>query len=377
MRRRVLRLLAGLCVLAGVVTMVGLPASGAPDDTGGTALYPEAYLVQFGWWNKAQQTPDGGTAVPKPPTAPDNGIYIAYESSAGNVPGTVAGPLGQLPAPPTPGSNPTPQKQVLGPSAYGAVRFEAPPGAEVQVTLAILGRQSSTPGNVDPNSGPVMACVATSPWDPVQNGRYGGAPGYDCTAGTQATVAGDRLVMQVPGYLQAGRTFDLVLVPVGSEPFSMSLDAPSDASFLITNPEDLIPPEEASFEPYQAPPSDSADSFVAPEPVPSFETVDTAPLPPTTTGVTPPRRANPVVTASAPVLPAPSRTARIAAVAVLLLLAAALWWFGGQEARPPRLLGSLGAKQAALVPVGAAPRSAPARGIGRFARPRLGPAPRL
>jgi hypothetical protein len=64
---------------------------------------------------------------------------------------------------------------------------------------------------------------------------------------------------------------------------------------------------------------------------------------------------------------------RYFAVSILLATGAALFLFGGRPARGPRLLGSLASRAG---PVG---REAPARigGIGRFARPRTGPPPRL
>jgi hypothetical protein len=79
-------------------------------------------------------------------------------------------------------------------------------------------------------------------------------------------------------------------------------------------------------------------------------------------------------------LPAPLRrvvsTSRGQQVTALVLLGAiglGLWWFGGQQARAPRLLGSLG--EGIAVDEGAL--YVPSGGIGRFARPRTRPPPRL
>lgn len=378
-RHRVFRLLAALCVAGSVaVGASALPAGGQTDEE---ALFPESYLVQYGWWNKAQQTPDGGTAVPKPPNAPDNGIYIAYEAIAGTAPSAVTGPIsgGVLPdAPVDDGSDTSPEQQVLAPTAYGAVRFEAPEGAEGILTLNITARSSSTPGGVDPQVGAVMACVATSPWDPVQNGRFEGAPSYDCGAAASGFVAGDQVVFDVPVHLQQGRTLDLVIVPVGNEPFTMSFNAPTDDSYIITNADELLPEAEEEFTPEDSPVFDSGATFVPPQESYDFGSTFVAePAPTTVQEVTPRPQAELTQPVRNPLRPDASRVEQIAAVAVLLLLAAGLWWFGGKEARPPRLLGSLGKREAALVPVGQAPRAAALGGIGRFARPRLGPAPRL
>jgi hypothetical protein len=63
----------------------------------------------------------------------------------------------------------------------------------------------------------------------------------------------------------------------------------------------------------------------------------------------------------------------VTALALLGAIVAGLWWFGGQQARAPRLLGSLG--EGAVVDEGRL--YVPSGGIGRFARPRTGPPPRL
>ncbi|MGI8793716.1 MAG: hypothetical protein ACR2H3_11160 [Acidimicrobiales bacterium] len=379
-RQRVFRTAAALMIVASMAVGAGLPAVG---QTSGDE--PEAFLLQYGWWNKAQQVP-GTSPVPKPPNAPEDGLYIQYESTTSNAPTAVTGPVGGgLPtvpgAPPTPtvptGEVPPVQQQALYPSAYAAVRYEAPEGAEGRLTLTLENRSSTTPYNVDPLVGAVLACLATSPWDSVQNGRFDTAPTYDCAAASSVTIAGDQLVFELPRNLQMGRTFDLVLVPVGEQPFAMSITRPNDDSFVITNPDELRGPvEEPVYEDLGPPLTETGETFFIP---PETFTVDTTPLPTPSTTIAPAPRPRP--TQAAPVLNPfrkdASRGERIAAVSLLLLIAAALWWFGGQPVRAPRLLGSLGAKQLALVPVGAAPRNAPVGGIGRFARPRLGPAPKL
>jgi hypothetical protein len=355
--------------MAAAATAAGLPAgSQEADDFSTTSSSP--VLLQYGWWNKAQQVP-GTSPVPAPPTAPADGIYVVhdYEAAAGQ---TVTGPIGNLPQ--APGARP------LGPSAFGAVRFSVPDGSEGLLTLKILNKASSTPGGFDPSAGKVLGCLATSPWDPVQNGRYDTAPKYDCASAASATLNGDTIELQIPSGLATGGTIDIAIVPTGSQPFSLSLDRPSDASLVLTSV-----PESSSGE-------FSEESFAFEDPLTTFieesgtadfafESGDSL----FSTGVSggsgsvaaPAARSGrvavPAGRVSNPFGPDASRGERIMAVLLLLALGGALWWVGGQPTRAPRLLGSLGAGAAVVDPALAAGNTP--KGIGRFARPRLGERP--
>ena len=373
--RKLGRALAAACVTGVMAIASGLPAGGQEaDDFSTTSSAP--VLLQYGWWNKAQQAP-GTSPVPAPPTAPADGIYVVhdYEAAAGQ---TVTGPIGNLPVPPGPVAAARP----LGPSAFGAVRFSVPDGSEGTLTLKILNKSSSTPGGFDPSAGKVLGCLATSPWDAVQNGRYDSAPKYDCASAASATLNGDVIELQIPSGLVTAGTIDIAIVPTGSQPFSLSLDRPSDTSLMLTN----VPESSTEF---------SEESFAFEDPLTTFieeggaadfafESGDSL----FSTGVTggstsvaapasrPGRVAVPAGRVSNPFGPDASRGERIMAVLLLLAMGGALWWVGGQPTRAPRLLGSLGAGAVTIDPA-VAGASTP-KGIGRFARPRLGErAPRL
>jgi hypothetical protein len=69
-----------------------------------------------------------------------------------------------------------------------------------------------------------------------------------------------------------------------------------------------------------------------------------------------------------------TRVERIMAVSLLLFMAFALWWYGGgSPVRGPRLLGAAAGRNGTTP----APALATLRGVGRFARERLGRPPRL
>jgi hypothetical protein len=376
--RKLGRALAAVCVSGAVAMASGLPAGGQEvDEFSTTSSSP--VLLQYGWWNKAQQIP-GTSPVPPPPNAPADGIYIVYdyEAAAGQ---TVTGPIGNLPQPPAG----TPAARPLGPSAFGAVRFSVPDGSEGALTLKIVNKSSSTPGGIDPAVGALLGCLVTSAWDPVQNGRYESAPRYDCSSAASATINGDAIDLQIPAGLVQNGTIDLALVPTGSQPYSMSIDRPSDSSLVLTNV-----PESAAGE-------FGSEDFAFEDPLTtfmegsgaadfSFDGGDSL----FSTGVTgaaapaasPARRgggrvAVPAGRVSNPFDPDASRGERLMAVALLLMMGAGLWWIGGQPTRAPRLLGSLAGRSAAVTAV-ATGVVGTAKGIGRFARPRTGEkAPRL
>ena len=378
----VLRVAAAACIVAAATSGFAGMAGGQEADETSTeeVTLPQAYLVQYGWWNKAQQAPGGGAAVPAPPTAPSDGIYIAYDYQAATapVPGAVTAPIGLAPAPPAPAPS---AQQELGPTAFGAVKFSVPAGAEGQLSLRLLNRASTTPGNVDPSAGTMLACLAVSPWDGLQNGRYDNAPKYDCNQAAVAQLAGDTLLFDLTPGLITAETYDLVLVPAGAQPFNMSLDRPSDASLVITSA-----PETEDFGEF------TSEDFAFEDPLTmfddSFATIDdttfadggfasdfaTDAVAPTAGGRRSGGIAAPVAIHS-PFSPDATRGERLLAVALLLMMGGALWWLGGKPTRAPRLLGSLGARSGAG---DVAEQAVAMGGIGRFARPRpAGGPPRL
>ena len=375
-----------------LVVMAGLVA--APLGAGGQEAPPEeefvfeeppapttAELLQYGWWNKAQQSPAGGNPVPPPPGAPADGIFIAYEPAGGPVPTPAAGVPGLVPVAPSPAPNPV----VLGPEAFGAVRYSVPAGAEASLTLKFTPTSTTQPGGVNPDAGTLSACPVSTPWDPVQNGRYDASPKYDCTIGVVGTVAGDTVSFTLAAALSADGVFDLALVPSGTQPYRLAIAAPSSSSMALTS----VPESEVAFSEefdagtFEDPATEffedmaaeefgvddfgsvSVDEFGAGDFSGEFDTTIAAPTAPVATRASPSGElAVPAGITRSPFRPDASRGERMMALALLMALAAGLWWVGGKPVRPPRLLGSLGAG----LPV--TPDEVRTGGIGRFARVR-------
>jgi hypothetical protein len=402
--RRGARTLAVLSTLTAVAVATTVPgAAGAEEGTGAdpdeTPALPTSYVDAYGWWSKAQQSPTGGGGVPAPacqPAAtpatssectfgpPADGIYVAYDYQA--APPTATGPLGNAPAPPAG----TPQP--LGPSAYGAVRFVVPDGAETELSLRFLSKQSSSPGGQDLSVGTLFGCAVTTPgWAGVQNGRYDQAPGYDCTSADQADVVGDTLVFDFPAGMVVNGLLDVAIVGAGDRPFQMAVDRPVDASLVVTNAADIVSTtddvvsEDVTYED----PIASYEDATAELPLePSYTggdvafSTDEAQLPSVAAPSVRPRieTAVPAGQVKNPLGPDASRSERMMAVGMLLLMGLALWWVGGRPVRAPQLLGSLGNGTTGAVPPAGDDGEqvvAPVGGIGRFIRPRTGKPPRL
>ena len=403
---RVLRAAAATCLLgAAGVAFVVPPAAGEDVPVEAATVEAEAYLAQYGWWNKAQQAPAQSSPVPKPPSAPDDGLYVAqeYEGAPSAVPvagpsvgGAVGGIGGAVPTVPpgTPaGSPPSPGEQVLGPTAYSAVRFVVPDGAESEVTLQLLNRAPVQPGGVDPLVGALAACPTSSSWDATQNGRYDQAPSFDCTAAAAGQVGGDSVTFTLPSTFVNSGTLDFVVIPTGAQPFQVGMAPPTDASLTILNADQLVGEEEFSAEDFafedpltefsEAETFDDAGfadtSFTSDFDATTFDAPTTRVVRRTPTA-RPTRTATPAAAFRNPFDPEAGRTQRLVAVGILLAMGAALWWLGGQPTRAPRLLGSLGAGAMASGGPVATSDSIAAKGIGRFARPRgaaAGKPPRL
>ena len=397
-RRFVLRGAAVALLVAGGAAGLGpWPAGVGLGVAGGQEAPPEeefvfeeppapttAELLQYGWWNKAQQSPAGGNPVPAPPGAPADGIFIAYEPAGGPVPTPAAGVPGLVPTAPAPAPNPV----VLGPEAFGAVRYSVPAGAEASLTLKFVPTSTTQPGGVNPDAGVLSACPVSSPWDPVQNGRYDASPKYDCTIGVAGTVAGDTVSFTLPAALSTSGVFDLALVPSGTQPYRLAIETPSSASMALTS----VPEQETTFsaEEFDAGSfEDPAAEFFEDQAfaeesfgVDDFGSVSVddfgsgsfvtdgvvgGPVATSAGAGSPVGGAGQVAQPTAvlnPLRPDASRAERMMALALLTLLAVGLWYVGGQPVRPPRLLGSLGAG------VPAATEEVRTGGIGRFARVR-------
>jgi hypothetical protein len=387
--RRVARGAASVLLLGAVAvgTTGWAPVAGqesdpfAPDDSV-ESVPVTASLLQYGWWNKAQQSPAGGNPTPAPPGAPADGLFILYEPTAAP-PAAVTGPLGAVPTAPDPAD-----VRPVGPEAFGAVRYSVPVGAETTLTLHYTPTSTTQPGGVNPDVGDLFACPVSTSWDAVQNGRYDSAPKYDCGNGVQAVVAGDTVSFTLPAALSGEGLLDLAIVPAGNRPFRLALDAPTDQSVSL----DSVPEQEGeaefdagSFEDpalFEDPAffedsstfgvedfgSLSVDGFATDDLGSTFTPTDAVP----TGSVARVPRGQVAVPAGVanPFRPDAGRGERLMAVALLALRAAALWWVGGQPVRAPRLLGSLGAGAATALEHADA-----RRGIGRFSRIRTGTRP--
>lgn len=388
---RVLLRGAAVAVLALTAGLGAAPLAGgqeAPPEEEFGFEEPEApttaQLLQYGWWNKAQQSPAGGNPVPPPPGAPSDGIFIAYEPAGGPTPAPAAGVPGLVPEAPAP----APEPVVLGPEAFGAVRYSVPPGAEASLTLHFTPTSTSQPGGVNPDAGVLSACPVSTAWDPVQNGRYEASPTYDCSIGVTGAFAGDTVSFTLPAALAIDGVFDLALVPSGTQPYKLAITPPSSSSMTLTSVPETEPEfseEEFAAESFEDPATEFFEEAAAEEafgaddfgsvPIDDFGTEEFSPevvaAPVAEAPVTRGEVAQPTAVRN-PFRPDASRGERIMALALLMLLAAGLWYVGGQPARPPRLLGSLGAG----VPVQA--EAVRTGGIGRFARVRpAGRPPRL
>jgi len=410
--RRSARALAVLSTLLAVGIATTVPGAagaeeGAPDaGTGDEVVLPQSYLDGYGWWTKTQQAPQGGQGVPAATCSdahtsvsssecvigpPADGIYLAYDYEAAPNSGVVTGPISNAPTVPAPEEAPDAPK-VLGPTAFGAVRFIVPEGAETQLTLKILSRQSSNPGGQDPSVGTVLGCsVSSGGWAAMQNGRYDQAPAYDCSSADQAELAGDALVFDFPAGMVQNGMIDVVVVGAGERPFQMALDKPIDTSLVITNAADLVTVDEGAI----------TEDFTVEDPVASYEEAlteipyassfagdiaftsdESQQASPAAPVVRPPTEiVVPAGTARNPLGPDASRGERMMAVGILLAMGLALWWRGGRPVRRPQLLGTLSGGGTA--PVGGAAgdgsqdEAGTTRGIGRFIRPRSGKVPRL
>jgi hypothetical protein len=191
-------------------------------------------------------------------------------------------------------------------------------------------------------------------------------------------MAGAQMSWQLPTSMQfASGTYDIALVPNPSNKsvFAVAFDPP-DSSSVVSSPAAAPDLVEAS-----APVASSPSAFtpVASTPAALPSSVASLAAPPTEPAAAPAIAAQPPGTVA---LGYPSFRAgrpashipidqhhRLLAVGLLLAIVVAWWYVGGQSARAPKLLGAL-AGHADIV-------SAPTGGIGRFARPRTGPARRL
>jgi hypothetical protein len=341
------------CAVAAVVTVLiaqTLLLAGAADAQG-----PD----QVGWWSEVQQAP---TPLPVN-TATGNNLMV--------------------------GNDPT------GPNAIAAVRFTVRTSVDgasvdpstVPATLTLHVVANSAVGNPA-----VVACPVLINWQPASGGSWSSRPNYTCSPSVTArfSASGDTATFNLTPALQrdAG-LYDLALTPApgNTDPWSVQFQSPGADALALG----------AGSSPATDAAPAASDAGTSTEPL-----SDTSAVPAPDLSAGPGLIANPAL----PIAPAPAatpattarpttstpgffrprlakvsakRAQRALAFGVLLAIAAALWWFGGQPARSPRLLGSLGEGRDDDAGEGgaASPVYLVSGGIGRFARPRTGPPPRL
>jgi hypothetical protein len=338
---------------AMALAMVAWTFSAPPEAA--AALAP----AQTAWWNVANQ--NSAPPIP-PPSDVDTSKHDLYVQGAG-------GTTGANPAPISPSGN-----AQGGAQALAAIHYEIPDGAAVQkLTLKVTGnRPPSPPG--------VVACLVTDPaFRSEDNGPVTDIPKYDC--GTQSAgkpdAAGAAVVFSDIGKLVKGSDLLLVLVP---GQLDRVVFAHPDAAALQTSagfsaPPPVVAPAQLPDYSTSVPSADTSSGYAgapsvnAPAPLlaPVAEPPLPAPLP-----TSPPAAGTARRTARAPAAAALSRiplstqqTRLVVGGATLLAIAA----FAAMVLLGPRMNPGTGIAPGA--------GGAQVRGVGRFAHPRTGSAPRL
>ncbi|HZQ27470.1 MAG TPA: hypothetical protein VFA94_07210 [Acidimicrobiales bacterium] len=372
--------------------------------TGAGAAAPEKY----GYWATPQNEPQpGAQTVQANPTVPEGGLAVVNDPSGaeaisavsyqvdGVIPATLVLKVHQrssdVPSSPEPTTIP-PDVPVTAPSTTTSTVPPSPTG----------------PVTVDPTVVHVSACVARSNWVEPPHDRPGAwnlRPDFDPTRCVNGSFNSDAttLTFSLQPHLQrSAGVYDMVLVPDPSRvnPNPQNTPAPDPnappTNNLPPNPntsftvvfdrpvEDSFTPDEASLTPLEEPaPEPPPEPGPVPEIAPSlavpqsFVPVDNGVLPAFAPPTTVPKAAPKVTFRTPPrqvaaILPKDPRWKRIMAVALLGALALAWWWVAGQEARGPKLLGSMAGGERRWNPPGVR-----TGGIGRFARPREGRPKRL
>lgn len=347
MRRR-LRVALGAALIA-TAGAVGLLPSGADAAT----------LAQAGWWWRVN---DGAlpATVPTPPNVPEGGLYVAGAPD--------------------------------GATAIAALHFDLGEGE----TTPVLTLKVAENGDQGGDQALLAACLTGSAWQPADGGAWTSKPFPACAEGSVNGVRAEDGATWTFALapLASDGIVDVTLVP-GVDPsrpegangssFQLAFEPPTAASLATTTGDagggDFVVPD------FGGPTGDLGGGTGSFD-VPAFGDSGLS-LPPAApaAGFTPALpEADQGLTATAPVAQkrnSPLDAEPISAVEdhkglaalVLALCGAALLWSAQLPTPEPRRLGTFGTT-ATREGTGAARPSEPA-GLGRFARARTGPAPRL
>ena len=350
MKRRV-RIPAALLAVTGLVLLLTPPGAGA------------ATLEATGWWWRAQSASLPAPLPPPPDVSPDQLLV---------------------------------QGQPEGATAVAAVRYTLNEGEEAPV-LTIKPAEGSTV----PDTALILACRVVVPWEPAQAGAWEAQPLVDCATSVQGVISPDGVTFAVAP-LQSGPSVDVLIVP-GRDPagppgangsaFSLKFARPGPEA-LMTSPGSTS--TGGSFTPSDTPSgSDSASGgAIGSEPTvssPAFagsSGENTAPLvtPAAEAALPPQRQASPGATGFSPQSGIPAAAAdddnetRTRTLGFLVLVAGAglLFWSSsgaGTGGAGERIgLGRFAREAPAVVPTGVPPTTG---GLGRYAKARTAPPPRL
>lgn len=347
--RRLIRLLCGLLAALGALVAIGLPALAAPA----------ASIDDAGWWWRAKQGQLG--AVPAAPPNVQPGQLLV-------------------------------QGAPDGASALAAIRAtlgEDQANPVLTLTVAADGDQGG-------ETAVVLACQTGSSWSGGDAQVWDSKPKPDCSVSVQGQRATDGSTWTFPvGALQFNNDLNVILV-AGTDPtlpagangsvFSLTFEKPTTASIQTTGGSAPPPtfPSGGSFSNGSSSTGTFSETGTFAPPVGSG-TFAVSPVSPALP------EADQGLTATAPVIqariPAPvlqpvkalkSDGARALGALVLVLGAAGAWWFGQQAPPLPRKLGRFATTAASgAVPEGSMLPAPEVGGLGRFARVRTGPPPRL
>lgn len=336
------RLALGAALLASSAAVALLPTGAGAAD-----------LARFGWWWQPQT--GTGVLLPPPPNVPEGGFMVAGQPS--------------------------------GATAMAALRFEL---ADDE-TSPVLTLRVADGGDQGGETAELAACVTGSAWSPTDGpGRWQDKPSAACEEGsvtgvraedgstwtfalTPLLVDGLLDLLLVPGTVDGappgadGSTFQLAFEPVASSDLETEAGRqPSGTPFVLPDF------DSGGF----APPGDGAGGFDGSVYTPPPATGAFRPaLPPEDQGLTATapatQRRNPVLPL-APVSESDQGADTTLLGAVVLGLAGVVALGTAREPLPPpRRLGRLAG------PAGQAAAAPTVAGLGRFARPRTGPVPRL